>query len=149
MSKFKLSKSSKNNLKGVRPAIIEIVDRVIKKTEHDFGIPQYGGLRTPQEQNNLYHKRDSKGRRITFLDGFKKKSKHQTGDAWDVFVYDEHGACWSDECSFKYDYLAELFKEEFCLMKKEGLFEENEILVWGGDWVKFIDKPHFQIDKYK
>ena len=149
MADFKLSKSSKKNIKGVHNSIPILIDRVLKKSPHDFGIPSYGGIRTSQEQNNLYHKKVG-GRRITQLDGFKRKSYHQTGMAFDIFLFDEHGACW--DCVKKYDELAILFKEEFELMKKEQRendidcwFEDGENLFWGGDWKRFIDRPHFEI----
>ena len=142
MGQFKLSRNSKRNIKGVRDSIRELVERVLKKSPHDFGIPQYGGLRTAQEQNNLYHKRIN-GKRVTHLDGFKKKSYHQSGNAFDIFVFDEHGACW--DCKHKYKEIADIVKEEFNLMRAEGLFEENEILRWGGDWTRFKDLPHFEV----
>lgn len=139
--KFKLSRNSKRNIKGVREGIIVLINRVLAKSEHDFGIPQYGGLRTPQEQNNLFHKRP----KITWLDGFKKKSYHQSGNAFDIFVYDEHGACW--DCKHKYKTISDLFMKEFDLMKVEGgFFEDGECLYWGGDWRKRRrDLPHFEI----
>lgn len=147
MGNFKLSKSSKKNIKGVREGIKVLVNRVLEKAPHDFGIPQYGGFRTAQEQNNLFHKRP----KVTQLDGFKKKSYHQTGNAFDIFVFDEHGACW--DCKDKYKELADLFKAEFALMKEEQYtidleecwFEEDEQLYWGGDWIRFKDLPHFEI----
>lgn len=139
MGNFKLSRNSKKNIKGIREEIILLINRVLAKSPHDFGIPKYGGLRTPQEQNNLFHQKP----KITWLDGFKKKSYHQSGNAFDIFVYDEHGACW--ECKHKYKELADLFKEEFNSMKSEGLFKKNEVLKWGGDWIRFKDLPHFEI----
>ena len=139
MSNYKLSKNSKLNLKGVREEIIVLITRSLKKSEHDFGIPQYGGKRTPQEQNNLFHLKP----RITWKDGFKKLSYHQSGNAFDIFVFDEHGACW--DCRKKYKAIWEVIKEEFELMKSEGLFSENENIYWGGNWTKFIDIVHFEI----
>ncbi len=139
MGEFKLSRNSKRNLKGVSNSLKILVERVLAKSPHDFGIPQYGGLRTAQEQNNLFWKRPS----VTTLDGFNKKSYHQSGKAVDIFVYDEHGACW--ECKEKYKEISEIFKNEFDLMKEEGLFSENEFLYWGGDWTRFKDLPHFEI----
>jgi len=138
MEKFKLSKNSKKNIKGVRKSIIEMVERVLKKSEHDFGIPPYGGLRTAQEQRKLYKQRP----RVTWVDGFRRKSYHQSGNAVDIFIYDEHGACW--DCLEKYDHVAELMKAEFILMKEEGKFEPHENIGWGGDW-KRKDRPHFEI----
>jgi len=137
----KLSKSSKENIKGIDSRAIQLTNRVLAKSSHDFGIPQYGGFRTAQIQNNLFHNKT----RITFVDGFKKISYHQSGMAWDIFIYDEHGACWN--CVEKYKEVADLFKAEFELMKEEGIFLENEELRWGGDWKRFKDRPHFEIRK--
>lgn len=138
---FKLSKSSKNNIKDVRKSIIILIDRVLKKSVHDFGIPQYGGLRTAQVQNNLFHNKT----RVTWQDGFKRISYHQSGNAFDIFIYDEHGACW--DCKNKYKETADLFKAEFILMQGEGLFEKDEVFIWGGDWKRFKDLPHSEIRK--
>jgi len=142
MEKFKLSKKSKERLETVETPLQELVKRVLKKSEHDFGIPPYGGKRTDQEQNNLFHQKP----KVTMLDGFKKKSYHQSGWAVDIFIYDEHGACW--DCIFKYEHVADLMKKEFDLMKAEGLFKESQKLEWGGDWSGWRlpkDYPHFQI----
>ena len=64
---FKLSKNSKKNIKGIDKRLIKLVNRVLAKSDIDFGIPNYGGFRTAQEQNNLFHKRP----KVTQLDGFK------------------------------------------------------------------------------
>tara|TARA_R110000744_G_scaffold182807_1_gene302113 strand:- start:356 stop:775 length:420 start_codon:yes stop_codon:yes gene_type:complete len=136
---FKLSRNSKKNIKDIDKRLIKLVTRVLKKSEIDFGIPGYGGMRTAQEQNNLFHKRPS----VTQIDGFKRTSYHQTGKAFDIFVYDEHGACW--DCIEKYVSLSNLFKEEFLIMQNENIFEEEEKLQWGGDWTRFKDLPHFQL----
>lgn len=139
MADFKLSKNSKKNLKGVDKDIVTLIGRVLTKSDHDFGIPQNGGKRTPQEQNNLFHIKPS----VTQLDGFNKISYHQSGNAVDIFVYDEHGACWA--CKHKYKEIADLMKSEFKLMKEEGLFENHTEIRWGGDWTRFKDEPHFEI----
>ena len=139
MTEHKLSKNSKKNIKGINKDLEKLVVRVLKKSDHDFGIPKYGGLRTPQEQNNLFHQRP----KVSWLDGFKKISYHQSGNAVDIFVYDEHGACW--DCRNKYKEIADLMKAEFIIMKEEGFFEGYDSFEWGGDWTRFKDLPHFQI----
>ena len=136
---FKLSRNSKKNIKDIDKRLIKLVNRVLKKSEIDFGIPSNGGMRTAQQQNNLFHQRP----KVTQIDGFKRTSYHQTGKAFDIFVYDEHGACW--DCKEKYVSLSILFKEEFVLMQNECIFEEEEELQWGGDWIRFKDLPHFQL----
>ena len=148
MQKHNLSSSSRNNLEGVKTAIILLIERSLKKSPYDFGIPKDGGKRTKERQQYLY----SIGRTIeldkgivTNLDGIKKKSIHQFGMAFDIFLYDDHGACWS--CLGKYEDIAEVIKTEFTLMQKEGHFCKCEKLVWGGDWKSFQDLPHFQISK--
>tara|TARA_R110000782_G_scaffold31601_1_gene77572 strand:+ start:710 stop:1132 length:423 start_codon:yes stop_codon:yes gene_type:complete len=139
MGNFKLSKTSKLNLKGVKAELITLVERSLKKSEHDFGIPSNGGLRTAQEQNNLFHKKP----RVTWKDGFKKKSYHQSGKAFDIFIYDEHGACWN--CVEKYKDVWKVLEAEFALMKQEGIFTKDENFFWGGNWIKFKDLPHFEL----
>ena len=136
---YKLSKSSKKNIKDVDSRLKTLVNRVIKKSPHDFGIPGNGGFRTAQEQNNLFHQKP----KVTQLDGFKNKSYHQSGKAFDIFIYDEHGACW--DCVKKYKEVADIIKSEFDSMKEEGIFNVEETLQWGGDWTRFKDLPHFQI----
>ena len=139
MEEYKFSRNSKKNMKGIREEIIQLAERVLAKSPHDFGVPKYGGKRTPQEQNNLFHQIP----KVTQIDGFKRKSYHQSGNALDIYVYDEHGACW--DCKDKYKEIADLFKSEFQLMQDEGLFKCEEELRWGGDWIKFKDLPHFEI----
>jgi len=139
MADFKLSKNSKKNIKGINKDLEKLVVRVLAKSDIDFGIPSSGGIRTAQEQNNLFHQRP----KVSWLDGFKKISYHQSGNAVDIFVYDEHGACW--DCIGKYKTIADLMKKEFILMKEEGLFKDHESFEWGGDWRRFKDLPHFQV----
>ena len=138
MGEFKLSRNSKKNIKGVRKNIIKLIERALAKSPHDFGIPQDGGKRTAQRQNELFHMKP----RVTTLDGFRRKSFHQTGDAFDIFTYDEHGACW--DCKEKYKEIADLIKAEFALMQDEGIFNCDDKITWGGDWKRFPDLPHFE-----
>jgi peptidoglycan L-alanyl-D-glutamate endopeptidase CwlK len=139
MEEYKLSKSSKKNLSGIHKGLHELVMRVIKKSPYDFGIPEYGGLRTAQEQNNLFHRRP----KVTSLDGFKRKSYHQTGNAFDIFIFFDGKADWSDP--EKYRAVWEALECEFKVMQEEGIFCKHEFFEWGGDWVNFKDYPHFQL----
>lgn len=139
MKKFRLSRRSKKRLEEVNSKLKLLITRVLDKSPHDFGIPRHGGKRTAEEQNSLYNQVP----RVTWLDGYIKLSYHQSGNAFDIFIYDEHGACW--KCEFKYHEVAEIFLKEFDLMKKEGIFSENEVLKWGGHWKRFKDLPHFEL----
>jgi peptidoglycan L-alanyl-D-glutamate endopeptidase CwlK len=81
MSIFKLSERSLERLEGVNPILIEILQEAIKRSPIDFGIPQYGGLRTAEEQAELFKRKKSK------CDGLVKKSYHQSGNAFDIVPY--------------------------------------------------------------
>ncbi|UXQ88853.1 M15 family metallopeptidase [Tenacibaculum phage Larrie] len=143
MKNHKLSKNSEKNLEGVDSRLIQLIKRVLVLSEHDFGIPRDGGKRTAKRQNQLFKKVP----KVTNADGYIKLSYHQSGFAFDIFIYDEHGACWG--CEYKYGEVAKIFFEEFDLMTKEGIFKENEIFEWGGDFKSIKDLPHFQIRTVK
>ncbi len=137
---FKLSNNSLKNIKGIDDRLqILVVNTLLYKSEHDFGIPRDGGMRTAERRNELYQKTNP---RVTWVDGYEKKSYHQSGKAFDVFLYDEHGACW--DCTDKYTEIYLAIKQEFDEMKKEGIFRKYENLEWGGNWKK-KDLPHFQL----
>lgn len=129
MKNFKLSRRSLDRLDSVNPLLIAIVVEAIKTSPIDFGIPEYGGIRTAIEQNDLFRKRKSK------CDGFNKKSYHQSGNAFDIYAYVNGKASWKKE------YLTTIARHI------QGVAKEryNVNLQWGGDWVSFKDMPHFQI----
>ena len=139
---FRLSKNSKRNLRGVRKEILLLLHRAIKRSPHDFGVPNDGGKRTAERQGELYELRP----KVTWCDGYIKLSYHQSGNAFDIFIYDEHGACW--KCIHKYKEVAEIIRDEFNLMWSEGIFKEDEQIYWGGDWNN-PDRPHFEIKRIK
>lgn len=143
-SKFKLSKNSVKRLEGVNPDLIKLVYRVLSLSPHDFGIPQYGGKRSTEDQAFLFEQINP---RVTWVDGIIKISYHQKGEAVDIFIFDEHGACWV--CLEKYKEVADIFKSEFEKMKGEGYFKEYSKIRWGGDFkpASKIDRPHFEIRK--
>lgn len=125
---FKLSKNSRNNLTGVNPEIIKIVELALTLTKVDFGIPKDGGLRTATQQRELFHAGKSQ------LDGVNKKSYHQTGNAFDVFAYVDGEASWQPE------HLTHVATAILSAASMLGVGVE-----WGGHWTSFIDLPHFQL----
>jgi len=126
---YKLSKRSYERLNGVDAILIAIVTEAIKESPYDFGIPRSGGMRTEEEQYKLYLKGRSRA------DGFKKKSYHQTGKAFDIFAYVDGEASWEKE------HLTEIAKHIIKVAKDKF----NVDLEWGGNWRNFKDLPHFQI----
>lgn len=86
-------------------------------------------LRDAEYQYSLYQKgRTVKGSIVTWCDGYKKKSNHQSGMAWDI-CKNVRGQEYSD---------AKFFEQCGKIAKKLGI-------TWGGTW-KTPDRPHFEID---
>jgi peptidoglycan L-alanyl-D-glutamate endopeptidase CwlK len=79
---FKLSKRSKDNLKGVDDALIVTVEKAIEHTEIDFAV--ICGLRTVEEQEKLVQSGASQ----------TMKSKHIDGLAVDLMAYVDGRGCW-------------------------------------------------------
>jgi len=126
---YKLSKRSESRLEGINPILIAIVKEAIKESPFDFGIPNYGGLRTAEDQKDLFDRKLSK------CDGYKNKSYHQTGKAFDIYAYVDGKASWNKiQLRLIARHIQKVAKDEF-----------NVKLEWGGDWVSWKDYPHFQI----
>ena len=130
---YTLGKKSLENLKGVNPILIEILERALEISSDrvdgvDFTIINTAGVRTPQQQNRLFREG------VSNADGYKKISKHQTGDALDVVPYLNGGASWDEK---------ELLKVAVCMLQASKELGYN--LKWGGFWRTFKDLPHYQL----
>ena len=126
MNRF--SDTSLNRMVGVNKKLREIAHRALELSPIDFGIPQYGGMRSAEEQNHLFHRGKSK------CDGYRLKSNHQTGNALDVFAYVNGQASWE--------------REHLAVIACAMLQAANELghkLEWGGLWKSFVDMPHFEL----
>jgi len=82
MGEFKLSNRSHANLEGVDNKLITIVKLAIAETKIDFGV--ICGLRTIDEQRELFNKGASK----------TMESKHLSGYAVDLMAYAGSRASW-------------------------------------------------------
>ena len=120
---WKFGTRSKNNMKGVNPDLIGIAYRALMLSPHDFGIIE--GVRTLERQKQL------------FQDGASKtmNSRHLTGGAIDFAVYKGGKLVWDFPL---YQEVSESFKRAAAEM---GLK-----ITWGGDWPKFRDGPHIQLE---
>lgn len=92
---FKLSGRSKKRREGIDPRLIEIDDLAITLTLIDYGHPEYAGLRTAEEQYQLYLAGKSK------CDGKVRKSNHQPaedsyGKALDFYAYVDSIPSWNE-----------------------------------------------------
>ena len=135
---FKFSEKSLARMEGVDVRIKEVMLRAIKLSKLDFGIPEYGGLRTAEEQEVLFQTGKSKA------DGYNKKSYHQTGKAVDVYAYVDGKASWDEH--------------HLAMVATAVLQSASELgysVRWGGLWKSYKtvnginygwDLPHFQIE---
>ena len=152
---FKLSTRSKNNLVGVHPDMVAVVERAIELTKVDFGVTY--GVRSLAEQERLV----ASGRSQTM------KSKHLIQDsgyshAVDVVAYDGSDVVWEINV---YDDICDAFKQ--------AAEEKGVAVKWGAAWSEgdirsyegtaedamnayidlrrgqgrrpFIDGPHFEL----
>lgn len=126
---FRFSRTSERYLSTVDERLQAIARRAIQISKIDFGIPEFGGLRTAEEQNVLYSRGSSQ------LDGYNKRSYHQTGKALDVFAYVDGRASWE--------------REHMAMVACAMLQAANDLgykLKWGGLWSSFVDMPHFELE---
>ena len=84
-----LSERSKSRREGIDQRLIAINDRALEISPIDFGIPQYGGLRSQEEQNQIHLAGNS-----PYCDGYVNISKHQLGKALDFYAFVDGSASW-------------------------------------------------------
>jgi peptidoglycan L-alanyl-D-glutamate endopeptidase CwlK len=117
------SKRSLGNLKGIHPDLRRVIDRALQESPLDFIVIE--GLRTMQRQRELYASGASK----------TMNSRHLTGHAVDLLPIGKDGAAFAWPL---YDKLGPAVKA--------AADAEGVQIDWGGDWTKFRDGPHFQLD---
>ncbi len=144
---YKLSNRSKERISGIRPILKVIIEKSISAPNcpEDFGIPEYGGLRTTSDQQKLYAKGrtdfTTHSKPVTYVDGIEKKSNHQAkdgndfGDAFDVYIYCHK----TKRASWNVERLTKLARHIIKIAALNGVE-----LSWGGDWKSFKDYPHFE-----
>ena len=118
---YSLSKRSRDNLIGVHPDLVRVVERAIKISEVDFGVSE--GLRTIERQRQLYEQQRSQ----------TMSSYHLTGDAVDLFAWVDGDVSWG------WDYY-----EDIARAMNTAADELSVQIVWGGTWKSLRDGPHFQ-----
>jgi peptidoglycan LD-endopeptidase CwlK len=131
-----------DRLAGVHPELAHKV-RLILEAMKTLGFPMMvtGGVRTTAEQQALYALGRSKpGKVVTYRDGVRLKSNHQTkadgfGHAVDcAFLADVDGDGSPDDPSWDMKHPWELY----------GAMAKALGLVWGGSW-KMRDLPHVEL----
>lgn len=143
MAKF--GKRSLDNLKGVHPNLVKVLEASIIDTPIDFTIVQ--GVRDVKTQQEYYswgrtkiNPNTKKMTIVTYVDGVKRKSNHQIksdgyGHAVDLYAYINGSVQVNDVKSLKI--ISDHIKKK---AKELGIK-----ITWGGDWKKPYDPPHFQL----
>lgn len=119
---FVLGKRSKDNLKGVHPDLVKVVERAIQLTKQDFTVIE--GLRTKERQAELM----KKGATRTL------NSRHLTGHAVDIVPWVNGNVSWD------WKFYSEV---RSAMMQAAG--ELGVEIEWGGNWENFKDGPHWQL----
>ena len=120
--------ASEKRINTLHPKVRSKAREFINRAE-DAGIKLRvtSGYRTYKEQNDLYAKgRTAPGGIVTRAKG--GESSHNFGTAIDVVRIENGVAIWNSGW------------EEIGKIGKSVGFE------WGGEWVSFVDKPHFQMN---
>ena len=120
---FKLSSRSKDRLIGVHPDLVKVVERAITITLFDFSVVE--GVRSLKKQLEYFRK----GKSMTM------HSRHLTGHAVDLAPWVNGTINWEDDAAW----------EGIADAMKSSAYDLNVKLTWGGDWQRFVDRPHFEL----
>ena len=124
MSKFKLSLRSMEKMQGVHADLQRVVMRAIELTDVDFVVLE--GLRSNERQAALVKAGASR----------TMDSRHITGHAVDLGAWVDKRVAW-DWPLYHTIAVAMLYAAK----------ELKVPIVWGGDWKRFPDGPHFELDR--
>lgn len=121
---FRLSERSMKRLVGVHPRLVALAREAIALSPVDFMITE--GLRTKARQLALLRAGASR----------TKHSRHLTGHAIDVAAMVDGQVRWDWPL---YPRIAAAFKA--------AAVRQGTAIVWGGDWPRLRDGPHFELDR--
>lgn len=121
----KFGSRSLKNMVGIHPDLRRVLDRALQDSPLDFSVIE--GLRTLERQKQLF----ASGASQTL------NSRHLTGHAVDLLPIGPNGKGAFDWPL--YDQLGPAVKS--------AADAEGVAIVWGGDWKKFRDGPHFELDR--
>ena len=121
---FRLSARSRARMAGVHPDLVAVIEHAIRLTPVDFMVTE--GLRTPERQRALVKAGASR----------TLNSRHLTGHAVDVAALVDGKVRWDWPL---YPRIAEAVRQAAA---KRGV-----AIVWGGDWPRLRDGPHFELDR--
>lgn len=129
---FQFGQRSRRRAEGVHPLLWQCALQALSVSKHDMLVPWRGGLRTAAEQRELFKQGAST------LDGYDRKSYHQSGHALDLAPV-EGG--YANTAAFRH-FAACMFNCYQEIIQKKDV---DLLLEWGGHWQRFIDRPHWQL----
>ena len=129
---YKLGNRSLQNLSGVHPDLVSVVNRAIETTKQDFGVIE--GLRNIERQRKLFKSGASE----------TMNSRHLTGHAVDIAPYPFNGDVDKDG-KINIEDWDQYYPIEYAM--KQAAKELDVDLEWGGDWKSFKDGPHWQLSR--
>lgn len=121
---FRLSERSMRRLAGVHPRLVALVKEAVALSPVDFMVTE--GLRTSERQAALVRAGASRTMR----------SRHLTGHAVDIAALVDGQVRWDWPL---YPRIAAAFKA--------AAARQGTAIVWGGDWPRLRDGPHFELDR--
>ncbi|MTI13376.1 M15 family metallopeptidase [Sansalvadorimonas verongulae] len=138
---YKWGARSLRRMQGVNHLLTECATRALAKSRYDMTIPWMGGVRSAEEQKNIFDQGASKA------DGTNNLSYHQSGNALDVEPVGYNREQASNTFLPKArNQFAQLMFNEFSRMKARGEIPENVYLHWGGLWgASGWDPQHFEL----
>lgn len=120
-----LNDRSEKNLVGVKPQLVAIVRRAAELMPTDLGFVVTEGLRTRARQAQL----------VAIGASETMNGKHITGHAVDLAATLDGEVRWDWP----------LYGKLAAVMKRAAA-DLGTPMVWGGDWKRLRDGPHFEID---
>ena len=145
---YRWSKKSRDIIITVKEPLQIWAEELITQSLIDLSIPEWGGKRTAEYQNELFRKGWSKA------DGYEKKSNHQSGNALDVCAFSNGKQSFNQE---RLGYIGGLGLKVWEELKESEQVPMDLYLHWGGLWYTPNDDPsglgwdlpHFELKDYK
>ncbi|NRA77162.1 MAG: M15 family metallopeptidase [Pseudoalteromonas sp.] len=138
---YKYSPNSLRHINGVQPDMRSVCHlAMVIANSRMMNVPDFGiscGHRTQLTQKDLYaigRTVDTHLPTVTNCDGVKTKSRHQSGNAVDIYCYVD------GKTNYKMKHLAQVAT---CFY--EAAMQLGVTLKWGGQFENSVDAPHFEI----
>lgn len=132
---FSFGKTSREQIELLHPALKEVITEALGKSPVDFGVLKLGGVRTAQQQRDLWlqGRFGHPGKIVTQKDGFDLVSEHQAKDdgfgyAVDLVPYVQGAFSWNWEWIFP-----------MVVAVAEVAREKGVSLRWGGVWDRKLE----------